>query len=193
MSLEQEDNEVAYNLIGTPITIQGVGGYLRLSEDKNSIVTEYAQSRSPPARFVMERVKEEQRCSGGHPQLVAFRLEGTDKYLTQNPYGNEAQATALESISMLPMLPEIQQEVVDFAVPPDTDSAEGEGFDYQSMRLETGPPNYLQLFSLTGRGLVRVGIRSTYGKFWRAPGWSDHVLQSPHQLGDETFRFYRAN
>lgn len=191
MTLQQKENEVAYSLVGTPINIRGVGGSLKLSND-NSITTAYAYSSTPPSKFIMELIEEPSSKEEDTARVVAFRLEGTDRYLTQNPYGNSAQAAALENISHLPLLPEIQQEVVGFAILPDSSSDEGEGFDYQSMRAEPGPPNYLQKFSLTGRGLRGVGVQSIYGKFWRAPEWSRNVLQSSHQLGDETFTFVRA-
>lgn len=174
--------------MGTPIKIQGVGGSLLLSKD-HKIVTSYPRDGAP-AKFIMELAKESS-FEEEKQRLVVFRLKHTDTYLTQNPYGNKAQAATLESISNLPLLPEIQQLVVDFAVLPDSPSAEGEGFDYYSMTLGTGTPSLLQMFSLTGRGLWDVGVKSIYGKFWRAPKWSGHVLQSPHQLADETFTFVR--
>jgi hypothetical protein len=189
MTSRHDENEDAYRLVETPINIRGVGGSLLLSKD-NKIVTSYPRDGAP-AMFIMELVKESS-FEEKNQRLVVFRLKGTDTYLTQNPYGNKAQTATLESISNLPLLPEIQQLVVDFAVLPDSPSAEGEGFDYDSMRLETGAPGVLQMFSLTGQGLWSVGVKSIYGKFWRAPQWSGNVLQSPHQLADETFNFVPA-
>jgi hypothetical protein len=190
MTSQHDENEEAYRLVGTPINIQGVGGSLRLSKD-NKIVTSYCRDGAP-AKFIMELVRESS-FEEKNQRLVVFRLKETDTYLTQNPYGNKAQAATLESISSLPLLPEIQQLVVDFAVLPDSPSAEGEGFDYDYMRLEIGSPGVMQMFFLTGEGLRGVGVKSIYGKFWRAPPWSVNVLQSPHQLADETFNFVRAN
>ena len=178
------ENHQAYNLAGNPIRIRGRGGSLE-ARGINQIKTGHG---GEPAKFIMEFVS----SSPEGERLVAFRLQGSeDLYLTQNPYGNSAKAATLENISSsrLPLLPEISQVVVDYAVASESTTGEGTGFDYSFMRLEKGPPGLLQRFSLTGTGLHRVGIKSVYGKFWRAPGWSKGVLQSPHQLGDENFSF----
>mmetsp|Transcript_28284 Transcript_28284/g.68808 ORF Transcript_28284/g.68808 Transcript_28284/m.68808 type:complete len:239 (-) Transcript_28284:138-854(-) len=191
-------NEVAYRLVGTPIHIRGNGG--RLCAENDKIKTGFGVE---PSEFIIEYVLPDNRDNGtdkqqattarGNQRLVAFRLKDTNLYLSQNPFGNMAQAEALNSISALPILPEISQEIVDFAVGKENnETGEGEGFDYRSMQLEEGPPGLLQQFTLEGVGLRRVGIKSVYGKYWRAPQWSDAVLQSPHQMGDEDFSFSRV-
>ena len=190
-------NEVAYSLVGTPIHIRGNGG--RLCAEDGKITTRRVTG---PSEFVMEYAlpdnnsTNKKRNARGNHRLVAFRLKDTNLYLSQNPYGNLAQAEALNSISALPILPEISREIVDFAVGQENNSntatGEGEGFDYRPMQLEEGPPGLLQQFTLEGAGLYKVGIKSVYGKYWRWPSWSDTVLQSPHQLGDEDFCFSRV-
>ncbi|CAJ1950830.1 unnamed protein product [Cylindrotheca closterium] len=191
-------NEVAYRLVGTPISIRCNGG--RVYAEDGKIKTGYVDD---PSEFVMEYVLVDdtngknsnlrgRKKATGTQHLVAFRLKDTNLYLSQNPYGNLAQAEALNSISALPILPEISREIVDFAVGQESNTGEGEGFDYRSMQLEEGPPGLLQQFTLEGSGLYKVGIKSVYGKYWRGPSWSKTVLQSPHQLGDEDFSFSRA-
>ncbi|KAL3945215.1 MAG: hypothetical protein SGBAC_000688 [Bacillariaceae sp.] len=190
-------NEEAYGLVGILIRIGGEGG--RLCAKKGKITTGY---RVDPAEFIIEAVtpenstnKQEAAAKGKNRRLVSFRLKDTNLFLSQNPYGDVAQAEALKSISSLPILPEISQQIVDFAVGQENnnnnncETGEGAGFDYRSMQLEEGPPGLLQQFSLEGEGLRKVGIKTVYGKYWRAPSWSKNVLQSPHQEGDETFWF----
>jgi len=84
----------------------------------------------------------------------------------QNPYGNAAHAETLNSISSLPILPEMSREIVDYVVGPENEhSGEREGFNYNSMKLEEGPPGLLQQFTLEGRGLCKIGVKSVYGKW----------------------------
>lgn len=189
-------NEEAYGLVGIPIHIGGEGG--RLCAKNGKITTGY---RVDPAEFIIEDVvtpenstnKQDAAARGNNQRLVSFRLKDTNLFLSQNPYGDVAQAEALNSISSLPILPEISQQIVDFAVGQENnnncETGEGAGFDYRSMQLEEGPPGLLQQFALEGEGLRKVGIKTVYGKYWRAPSWSKNVLQSPHQEGDETFWF----
>lgn len=186
-----QGNQVAYGLVGTPIRISGSRGRIFIEEgkiktghkDAAEFVMEYA-----PIKENAKRKSKESRSE----RLVSFRLKDTNFYLSQNPYGDVAQAETLKNISSLPILPEISREIVDFAVGQENKTGEGQGFDYRPMQLEEGPPGLLQQFTLEGVGLRKVGIKSVYGKYWRAPTWSDGVLQSPNHLGDEDFTFCRV-
>lgn len=178
-------------IIGQTHTIDGhVGGSIHVDQ-AGVTKTRYLGHDGTPTRFIVEPSP----VRGNRP-MVTFRVDATNLFLTQNPYGDEAQAQlgrALEAAN-LPLPVELIGPIVEFASPPGTrqDNFEGEGFDYTPMRATEGPPGMLQSFCLEGESLQDVGILSPFGKYWRSEHWAHTVSQSSHQLRDETWAFRAA-
>ena len=126
-------------------------------------------------------------------RYVAFRVDGTSRYLTLNPYGN-ARAKILEVLSSsdLPMLlPDLYEQILDYLVGKETDTNnfEGRGFNYDPMRAEeSSTPTILQSFCIVGDSLRGIGMKSMFGTYWRSQHWENTVSQSPHMMLDETWR-----
>lgn len=130
---------------------------------------------------------------------ITFSLvQQENKYLTVNMYGDQIKATVLDTLSRnVPnLLPEHIIDIVDYVVdaPTNDDNFEGRGFNYQPMTIQDGPPNLQQIFQLKWNKNIpqqyRMGVKTSFGTFWRSPDWEHTVSQSPHLLGDETFYFY---
>ena len=133
--------------------------------------------------------------------MVTFRIDGTRFYLTQNPFGDIAQAQLLETLisaETLPFPAEVLREITEFVVATGTREGnfEGTGFDYAPMNAVQlqRPPGVFQSFVLervagASVGLNHIGIRSPFGKYWRSQHWDHTVTQSSHCLRDETWRF----
>ena len=177
-------------VLGKVVTIRGhVGGRLQYFANENKIGTHHGLEST---RFVIEAAP----CS--EEPMVCLRIEGTELYLTQNPYGDAARATVLESLTstLEPSFPpEILKVITEYTVGMGTQQTnfEGKGFDYTSMMAQKGPPRLLQSFAIEGSRLYAVGFRSAFGKYWRSQHWDHTVSQSPHMLRDETWTLHLVN
>uniref|UniRef100_A0A7S3L7U1 Uncharacterized protein n=1 Tax=Amphora coffeiformis TaxID=265554 RepID=A0A7S3L7U1_9STRA len=189
------------SVIGKAVGIVGhVGGRIVAVMNENvptgAIITAHTD---PDTIFIVEASPVE-----GSEPMVTFRIDGTRFYLTQNPFGDVARAQLLETLisaESFPFPAEVLREITEFAVGAGTRDGnfEGAGFDYTPMNALhlQEPPGILQSFVLerVGQsvvGLNHIGIRSPFGKYWRSQHWDHTVSQSPHCLGDETWRFSRA-
>mmetsp|Transcript_8188 Transcript_8188/g.9880 ORF Transcript_8188/g.9880 Transcript_8188/m.9880 type:complete len:245 (-) Transcript_8188:571-1305(-) len=128
------------------------------------------------------------------PGAVAFRVAGTQQYLTMMIYGDQLRQDTSNALACLPsLLPDHIPAIVDYAVdrPTPSENFEGAGFNYSPMTLQQGPPNKLQLFTLEKRrnDCHSLGVKSLFGSYWRSQHWDKIVSQSPHLLGDETWWF----
>lgn len=154
-----------------------------------------------PTRFVIEKspvansaARNDANVSNRNMRYIAFRVEGTSRYLTLNPYGN-ARAHILESLSSseMPMLlPDLYENIIDYIVGDETgaNNFEGRGFNYDPMKAEeshTSSPTILQSFCIEGDSLHEIGVKSVFGKYWRSQHWENTISQSPHMLLDETW------
>lgn len=165
-------DEIAF-WIGSKVRISGEGG--RICEADGFITTKWETGRN----FVIERVS---------VNKVAFRLVGTDLFLTQTLYGIHARAGIMSILSQKrDLLPEIVSKIADFVVDQATteDNFEGPGYNYTPMTAQPGPPNILQTFTLVPVSRSTFGIRSRFGTYWRSEHWNGVVSQSPHLERDE--------
>ena len=172
--------------VGKTVTISGCGGCIYVEPDLTKVKTKHGRA-SP---FFIERVND----GTGQQDTVAFRLGGTNKYLTLVMYRDEQRQLILESLaqSAKKLLPEHLPRIVDYVMarPTSEDNFEGAGFCYAPMTAQPGPPNVLQKFIIEQVPRRRVnycGIKSLYGTYWRSQHWDKTVSQSPHLLGDETW------
>ena len=188
---ETEEEFLARVMIGRTVSIRGVGGYLHVeSGDNNDVKTGSVNTR---CLFVIEQAPN--RPNGW---ITFSPVDGqTNKYLTVNMYGDETKSTVLETLSrnVPSLLPEHIIDIVDYIVDTSTndDNFEGSGFNYQPMTLQDGPPNLQQVFQLKWNNIHqyhRMGIKTSFGTFWRSQHWKSIISQSPHLEGDETFYFY---
>ena len=184
------------SLMGSTYRIKGyVGGYVRAFASTGCVSTD--GSFVPGNHLANEFFVIEQSPvanDAGNP-MVTFRLQGTTQfYLTQNPFGDAAQAQLLETLIDLQwdkaLPPEVLRQIVQYAVATGSSDSnfEGAGFDYTPMKAVEGPPGLLQSFNLEGN-IHRMAIRSPFGKYWRSQYWNNTVSQSSHWLRDETWTF----
>jgi len=135
------------------------------------------------------------------PGAVAFRVLGTQKYLTMMIYDDQARQDTSSALASIPsLLSDHIPGIVDYAIdrPTEEGNFEGAGFNYSPMIIQDGPPNKLQLFTLEFPSSsryyrnppnTRLGVKSLFGCYWRSQHWDKIVSQSPHLLGDETWNF----
>jgi hypothetical protein len=190
MDDEQMENTEAIRLAdtwaGRRVTISGVGGAIGVDSGGDFEVT---TAHGKVSRIVIERAPE----GLGLPNAVAFRVFGTQKYLTNIMYGDRHRQQCAEALAAVPgLLPVHIPEIVAFAIgrPTGETNFEGPGFNYCPMTVQDGPPTKLQLFVLESvRGANRFGVKSLFGTYWRSQHWVKKISQSPHLLGDETWYF----
>lgn len=190
MGDEQQATEGATRLAniwaGRHVSIRGqVGGSICVDEDGMKVKTATGGNAS---RFVIEQ--------GPLPNTVAFRVLGTQKYLTNIMYGDKHRQHTAEVLAAVPvLLPVHIPALVDYAIgrPTDETNFEGPGFNYNPMNAQDGPPTKLQLFELESvQDSARhslFGVKSLFGTYWRSQWWDHTVSQSPNLLGDETWSF----
>lgn len=127
---------------------------------------------------------------------VAFHIDGTNRFLTLNPYGEGAQADTLALLSSceFPIPPELLPNVVNYLVEPLAGASfEGAGFNYAAMTAEEGSgndgrtPGLLQSFRVFGTDLSNVHFESVFGKYWRSQHWDHTISQADHTHRDETW------
>ena len=199
-------------LIGKKVTIESwVGGYLVESSvfygDCISLV------ESQPVRIcrnvykintwgavnnnsvlVIEDAPVANNIANTNTRYIAFRIDGTSRYLTINPYGNAAKVHAIEVLSScnLPLLQtDLYQNFVDYHIDNATaDSApEGEGYNYASMTAQdSDSPTISQSFCIEGNDFNAVGFKSYFGNYWCSQHWTRTISQAPHMRRDETWR-----
>ena len=183
-------NETTAAAIGKIVTVYGVGGYIRSTEKGDVTTSRWQLENGMTNKFQIEHVD---------GNWVAFRVMGTNLYLTQHLYGDEARAelatTLLENAPQI--LPELLPHIIEYLADESKNSFEGEGFNYRPMTAMPGPPNAMQHFELVPETNIypfgngdEFGVRSRFGKFWRSEHWNHVVSQSSHLLGDETWTFY---
>lgn len=184
-----EATELAETWSGKTVTIRGCGGMIRVTDEgtQNSAVsTVGGWDADNPSQLLVERLSDDS---------VAFRVSGTDLYLTNIMYGDKERQSMAETLVDCPdILTDTIETIVEYAVgqPTDTSNFEGAGFNYSPMMAQQGPPNKLQTFQLehvVGRGKNHLGVRSMFGTYWRSQHWNSTVSQSPHLLGDESWYF----
>mmetsp|Transcript_8801 Transcript_8801/g.12467 ORF Transcript_8801/g.12467 Transcript_8801/m.12467 type:complete len:246 (+) Transcript_8801:178-915(+) len=150
---------------------------------------------SPPPPSQQQQTSSETTTTATIPPgAVAFRVAGTQQYLTMMIYGDQLRQDTSNALASIPsLLPDHIPGIVDYAVdrPTQDGNFEGAGFNYSPMTLQKGPPNKLQFFTLEKRrnGCHSLGVKSLFGSYWRSQHWDKIVSQSPHLLGDETWWF----
>mmetsp|Transcript_30069 Transcript_30069/g.60153 ORF Transcript_30069/g.60153 Transcript_30069/m.60153 type:complete len:215 (+) Transcript_30069:257-901(+) len=189
------------SIIGSKVSIQGhIGGVLKELElgtirtvrqrTGTLLVIEDATIANETSYF------ENNDGDLSRKRYISFRIDGTNRYLTLNPYGDVARAHALQALATcnLPMLlPDLYDKITEFQIGNDTDRKnwEGQGFNYIPMTAEENKnrvPTLLQSFCLEGEYLSRTGIQSYFGKYWRSQHWDHTISQSSHLERDETWR-----
>ena len=191
-------------LIGSKSTIHGHVGGILIESKPGEIGTKNIGigRQSPPATvLVIEEahvanniIANSTGDSNINTRYIAFRIDGTSRYLTINPYGNAAKAYTLEVLSScnLPMLlPDLYQKIVDYQVEDATTDGdwEGQGYNYASMTAqESNSPTIFQSFCIEGNELHSVGIKSYFGNYWRSQHWTHTISQAPHMERDETWQ-----
>jgi len=163
------------------IKASNYNSYLKCDSD-GTVVS--ARNPDEGSKFVVELVPEREG-------MIAFRVDGTNLYLTQNPYGDKARAQFIADLEQasLPLPADVYMHIVEFAVGTESnqENFEGLGFNYAPMKATQGPPGLFQTFSLEGPNPFCVGIKSCFGKYWRNQHWTSQVSQSSHFKGDETW------
>lgn len=187
-----DNNGIYQQVIGKTVAIGGhVGGSIRIDE-QGAVKTGHKEYRHPQQQHATRFVVEPSPVQGNRP-MVTFRMDGTNLFLTQNPYGDEARAQIARAMAAedLPLPVEVLCLIIDLAAQPGTleGNFEGQGFDYTPMTAVLGPPGMLQSFSLEGDDLGTVGVSSPFGKYWRSQHWTNTVSQSSHWERDETWSF----
>jgi hypothetical protein len=200
----QEENKreairLANAWAGRTITISGMGGSIGVS------VKEVSTAHGRASLFQIEPAPPEMNL----PHMVAFRVVGTQRYLTNVMYGDRPRQDTAEALaSSNIVLPDIIPTIIDYAIdrPTEDTNFEGSGFHYSPMTAEeqvqgtTGgggggggsppAPNKLQLFQLERvRDPHFFGVKSLFGTYWRSQHWVKKISQSPHLLADETWQF----
>ena len=189
------------NLLGSKVTIRGhVGGFLYEScpgiiNTDLRIPTVLIIEDAPAANALSTSLVSNNDANPRRNTIyVAFRVEGTSRYLTLNPYGSGARAHTLDILSSceMPMLlPDLYGNIVDYIVGDATDvtSWEGNGFNYAPMTAEESTsPTILQSFCIEGNDPYNVGIKSIFGNYWRSQHWKEIISQSSHLMRDETWK-----
>jgi|UniRef100_A0A7S2XK46 hypothetical protein len=178
------------------VTISGMGGSIGVT------IKDVSTAHGRASLFQIERAPPQMNL----PHMVAFRVVGTQRYLTNVMYGDRPRQDAAEALasvpSNIPILPDIIPTIIDYAIgrPTQDTNFEGSGFHYSPMTAEEqvqgtatggGPaPNKFQLFQLEKvRDSHFFGVKSLFGTYWRSQHWVKKVSQSPHLLADETWQF----
>lgn len=182
----EEATRLAKIWAGRRFSIRGrVGGSICVNQDDGKVST---ATEGTASRFVIEQ--------GPLPNTIAFRVVGTQKYLTNIMYGDRHRQSTAEVLAAAKfLLPDHIPTIIDYAIgrPTDETNFEGPGYNYSPMNAQDGPPTKLQLFELESvhgsASHVAFGVRSLFGTYWRSQWWEHTVSQSPHLLGDEMWYF----
>lgn len=185
-------SDLARDLDGCTVIVGGVGGSICVSpQDRTTVSTSWR--KGTPLRIETRQKKnfggdsadEEEEDDDLH--LVAFRVVGSNRYLSVTLYGDDVRNATAEALSHTPILPALIPDVVKYVVDrsTDTENFEGAGYNYSPHTAEAGPPGLLQLFSLERTVGGRYGIKSLFNTYWRSQHWNRTVSQAPHCLGDE--------
>jgi hypothetical protein len=178
-STNEASLQLAERFAGRLVEIQN-HGWIIVPETRHGAVVKTGYRGDGQCRFHVESIP-------GMPGVVAFRVQDTNLYLTNIMYGDEHRQAVANALASVPgILADNIASIVDYTVgrPTDEQNFEGAGFNYSAMTVLEGPPNKLQMFQLE-RGF---GVRSLFGTYWRSQWWDRVVSQSPHLLGDETWR-----
>ena len=187
-AVSSSPSDLARSLDGCTVIVGGVGGTICVNpQDRVTITTSWRQGT--PLRIETRQKK----SFGGEDEdeddslLVAFRVVGSNRYLSVTLYGDEVRNATAEALSHTPILPAFIPDVVNYVVDrsTSTDNFEGAGYNYSPHTAEIGPPGLLQVFSLERAVGGRYGIKSLFDTYWRSQHWNRTVSQAPHCLGDE--------
>jgi len=171
------------SLAGKTVSIKAsnYNSYLKCDSDGN---VETASNPDERSKFVVELVPEREG-------MIAFRVDGTNLYLNQNPYGDKARAQLVADLEQAspPCPADVYMHIVEFAVGEESnqENFEGFGFNHAPMKATQGPPGLFHTFSLEGPNPLWVGIKSCFGKYWRYQHWTAQVSQSSQFKGDEAW------
>lgn len=177
------------SLIGKRVTLRDLREW-RLVYEPNPGTIRTGRGRA--TTFIVENSPVTE-SSNSNIRYVSFRVEGTSRYLTLNPYGDQARAHTIETLSAsdMPMLlPEMYETIIDYIVGVGTsdENFEGVGFNYEPMKAEESQyATVLHSFCIEGDGLYRIGLKSFFGKYWRSQHWDCTISQAPHMQLDETW------
>ena len=184
-------SDLARSLDGCTVVGGGVGGTICVSpQDRTTVSTSGRQGT--PLRI---ETRQKKNFGGGSVNdeedddslLVAFRVVGSNRYLSVTLYGDDVCNATAEALSHTPILPALIPDVVKYIVDQSTgtENFEGAGYNYSPHTAEAGPPGLLQVFSLERAVGGRYGIKSLFNTYWRSQHWNRTVSQAPHCLGDE--------
>ena len=182
--------DLARALDGCTVIVGGVGGTICVSpEDRTTVSTSWR--KGTPLRI---ETRQKKNFGGGNVNgedddslLVAFRVVGSNRYLSVTLYGDDVRNATAEALSHTPILPALIPDVVKYVVDRSTgtENFEGAGYNYSPHTAEAGPPGLLQVFSLERAVGGRYGIKSLFNTYWRSQHWNRTVSQAPHCLGNE--------
>ncbi len=137
----EEATRLAKIWAGRRFSIRGrVGGSICVNQDDGKVST---ATEGTASRFVIEQ--------GPLPNTIAFRVVGTQKYLTNIMYGDRHRQSTAEVLAAAKfLLPDHIPTIIDYAIgrPTDETNFEGPGYNYSPMNAQDGPPTKLQLFEL---------------------------------------------
>jgi len=186
---EGPSSDLVRSLDGKTVILGGVGGSVCVCPQNRTTVTTSWRQGTPL------RIEARQKMIwGGENEdedddslLVAFRVVGSNRYLSVTFYGDDVRNATAEALSHTPILPSLIPDVVNFVVDRSTgtDNFEGAGYNYSPHTSQPGPPGLLQVFSLERAVGGRYGIKSLFNTYWRSQHWNHTVSQAPHLLGDE--------
>lgn len=199
---DQAAIKLAKKWAGQLVKIEGLGGIIvtdcptSSSQPSATVRTDYGLHHNDIDKIDRVMIRLYIEAVPDVPHAVAFRVSGTDLYLTNVMYGDKPRQEISNVLASIPdLLPDNIGMIVDYAVgrPTDESNFEGAGFHYSPMTAQRGPPNKLQMFvleSTTGDAKsCKLGVKSLFGTYWRSPDWDNNVTQSPNLLADETFYF----
>lgn len=183
-------SDLARSLDGCTVIVGGVGGTICVSpQDRTTVTTSFR--KGTPLRIETRQKK----IFGGDGAdeddddslLVAFRVVGSNRYLSVTMYGDDVRNATAEALSHTPVLPALIPDIVNYVVDRSTgtENFEGAGYNYSPHTAHVGPPGLLQVFSLERAVGGRYGIKSLFNTYWRSQHWNRTVSQAPHCLGDE--------
>jgi hypothetical protein len=169
------------------VTSKGCVLAIHAQDAQNQTPSKVSTKHGTPTIFVLERAPL-------NDDAIAFRVEGSHKYLTVVMYGDEERNRVADVLASHPtLLPELIPCVVNFTAGTATKETnfEGAGFNYNPMTAQvTNSPNNLQVFQLEPTGRTNMfGVKTLFGTYWRHQHWKSQISQSDHCMGDEQFYF----